>query len=66
MPGALARMVINKEHLVEPVRRGERPSGEVTLIVHPTIEEARQNTPGGKLYTADIVLLRGDDNFMFK
>ncbi|MTI85625.1 MAG: hypothetical protein FH756_17445 [Firmicutes bacterium] len=66
LPGALARMVINKEHLVEPVRRGEKPNGKATLLVHPTMEEARQNTPGGKLYTADTVLLSGDADIMFR
>ena len=62
----VARLTINNTHLVDPVRRGEKPCEKADLMLFPTLEEARRYTPAGKLYTADTILFSDDAQIIFK
>ncbi len=66
LPRRVVRMTINNTHLVDPVRRGEKPGEKADLLLFPTLDEARRYTPGGKLYTADTMLLSDDSQIIFK
>ncbi|WP_027364876.1 hypothetical protein [Desulfotruncus alcoholivorax] len=66
LPGQVARMIINNTRLVDPVRRGEKPFEKADLLLFPTLDEARQLTPEGKLYTADTLLISNNKQIIFK
>ena len=66
LPGQVARMIINNTRLVDPVRRGEKPGDNADLLLFPTLDEARQFTPEGKLYTADTLLISNNKQIIFK